>query len=106
MIVVAFVLFTGTTLLGQTFRGTISGTVTDTSGAVVSGASVKVHNDNTGLDRATETTGDGSYSVTELPIGTYSVTVSESGFQTSVISNLAVDVATARRVDVSLKPGE
>src|ERR1700680_1514528 len=106
MIVVAFVLLTGTMLWGQTFRGTISGAVTDTSGAVVSGASVRVHNDNTGLDRATETTEDGSYSVTELPVGTYTVTVSGGGFQTSVVSNLAVDVATLRRVDVSLKPGE
>ena len=105
-IMVAFVFFTGTILLGQTFRGTISGTVTDASGAVVSGASVKVHNTNTGLDRATETTEDGSYSLTELPVGTYSVTVSASAFQTSVVSNLAVDVATLRRVDVSLKPGE
>lgn len=105
-IVVAIVFFTASMLFGQTFRGTISGTVTDTSGAVVSGASVKVHNNNTGLDRATETTEDGSYSLTELPVGTYSVTVSASAFQTSVVSNLAVDVATLRRVDVSLKPGE
>jgi hypothetical protein len=106
IILAAFICFAGTALLAQTFRGTISGTVTDTSGAVVSGASVKVHNENTGLERATETTADGSYSVTELPIGTYTVTVSQSGFQKSVMSNLAVNVATERRVDVSLKPGE
>ncbi len=46
----------------QTFRGTILGTVTDTSGAVVAGATVKVHNLDTGLERTTQTSGDGSYS--------------------------------------------
>jgi hypothetical protein len=106
MILAGLVLLMGTTLLAQTFRGTILGTVTDASGAVVSGASVKVHNTNTGLDRATQTSADGSYAVSELPIGTYTVTVSQSGFQTSVTSGLAVDVATERRVDVSLKPGQ
>src|SRR5207244_12260197 len=47
------------------------GTVTDASGAVVSGAKVAVRNVNTGQERTTETSGDGSYSVPELPIGTY-----------------------------------
>jgi len=106
MILAAFVLLTGATLLAQTFRGTILGTVTDASGAVVPGASVKVHNANTGLDRSTQASADGSYSVAELPIGTYTVTVSQSGFQTSVTSGVAVDVAGERRVDVGLKPGQ
>ena len=106
MILAAFVLMTATTLLAQTFRGTILGTVTDASGAVVPGASVKVHNANTGLDRSTQTSADGSYSVPELQIGNYTVTVTQSGFQTAVTSDVAVDVATERRVDVSLKPGQ
>jgi len=100
------VVLAATTLVAQTFRGTILGVVTDPSGAVVSGASVKVKNMNTGLERVTQTSADGSYSVPELPIGTYSVTVSQSGFQTSVTSNVTVDVAGARRVDVGLKPGK
>jgi len=87
----------------QTFRGTVLGTVTDVSGARVSGASVKVHNVATGLERTTQTSGDGSYSVPELPIGSYTVTVSQSGFQTSVTNNVVVDVATERRVDAVLK---
>ena len=44
--------------------------------------------------------------MSELQIGTYSVTVSQSGFQTSVTSNVTVDVGVERRVDVSLKPGQ
>ena len=89
----------------QTFRGTVLGTVTDTSGAVVSGATVKVRNVDTGLERTTQTSADGTYSAPELPFGNYTVTVSQSGFQTSVTSDVAVDVASERRVDVVLEAG-
>jgi hypothetical protein len=106
VILATLVLLSTTALFAQTFRGTILGTVTDASGAVVSGATVKVHNVNTGLDRTTQTSADGSYAVSELQIGTYTVTISQSGFQTSVTSGLAVDVATQTRVDVALKPGQ
>lgn len=102
----AFAVLTSASLLAQTFRGTILGTVTDPSGAIVAGATVHVRNLNTGLERTTQTTGDGSYSVAELPVGTYTVTVTQSGFQTAVTSNLAVDVAGDRRVDVVLKAGQ
>ncbi|MGA2694704.1 MAG: carboxypeptidase regulatory-like domain-containing protein, partial [Terriglobales bacterium] len=93
-------------LAAQTFRGTILGSVTDASGAVVPGASVKIHNVNTGQDRVTVTTADGTYAVPELPVGTYSVTVTQKGFQTSITNTVAVDVASERRVDVALKPGQ
>jgi carboxypeptidase family protein len=68
------VCFVGLLLFGisawsQSFRGTILGTVTDSSGAVVAGATVKVRNVDTGLERTTQTTPDGSYRVPELPIG-------------------------------------
>ncbi len=94
------------TVSAQTFRGTVLGTVTDATGAVVSGAQVTVRNANTGLERVTLTSEDGSYSVPELPIGSYNVTVTEKGFQSSVVKGVAVDVASARRVDAVLKPGE
>jgi hypothetical protein len=105
-LILVFVFLAAATLLAQTFRGTILGTVTDQSGAVVSGATVKVKNLNTGLERSTTTSTDGSYALTELPAGSYSVTISQSGFQTSVTSSVPVDVAVARRVDVALKPGQ
>ncbi|MGA7564529.1 MAG: carboxypeptidase-like regulatory domain-containing protein, partial [Terriglobales bacterium] len=56
-----FVLLSTSVLVGQTFRGTILGSVTDPSGAVVAGASVKVRNVATGLERTTTTSADGSY---------------------------------------------
>src|ERR1051326_4291708 len=95
-----------TSLLAQTFRGTILGTVTDPQGAVVACATVNVHNVNTGLERSTVTSTDGSYALPELPIGTYTVSVSQTGFQKSVTSNVAVDVASEKRVDVSMKTGQ
>src|SRR5262249_5967280 len=49
---------------------------------------------------------DGNFSISELPIGTYTVTVTQSGFQTASVTNVVVDVATERRVDISLKPGQ
>src|ERR1700756_4532351 len=105
-IFLVFVLLAAVSLSAQTFRGTILGTVTDPSGAVVSGATVMVKNTGTGLERSTQTSGDGSYSLPELPIGTYNVTVTQSGFQMFVAKGVTVDVATERRVDASLKTGE
>src|SRR6201993_42593 len=105
-ILLVAVLFAAVTLSAQTFRGTILGTVTDPSGAVIAGAKVTVKNTGTGLERTTETSADGSYSVPELPIGTYTVTVTQPGFQTFVATGVTVDVASERRVDASLKTGE
>ena len=106
IIILCLVLMAAASLAAQTFRGTILGTVTDPSGAVVSGAQVEVKNTGTGQVRTSVTSADGSYSVPELPIGTYVVTVTQSGFQTSVTSGVVVDVATERRVDAALKTGE
>ncbi|HWY21268.1 MAG TPA: TonB-dependent receptor [Candidatus Acidoferrum sp.] len=104
-IILVFVLLAAVSLSAQTFRGTILGTVTDPSGAVVAGAKVTVKNVGTGLERTTDTSADGSYALPELPIGTYTVTVTLTGFQTSVTTGVVVDVATERRVDAALKTG-
>ncbi|MGA8198650.1 MAG: TonB-dependent receptor [Candidatus Sulfotelmatobacter sp.] len=105
-IIVMFVLLTAVSLSAQTFRGTILGTATDPSGAVVAGAQVTVKNVATGLERTTETSADGSYSLPELPIGTYTVTVTQTGFQTFAANNVTVDVASERRVDAKMRPGQ
>jgi hypothetical protein len=93
------------TASAQTFRGSILGTVTDTSGASVSGAAVTVHNVDTGIDRTTETTTDGGYLVPELPIGIYNVAIEKAGFQKAVTTGVRVDVSVERRVDAVLKAG-
>src|SRR5438093_5277415 len=104
--VLLWLLLFSSSLLAQTFRGTILGTVTDPQGAVVAGAKITVHNVDTGLERTTQTSADGSYSLPELPIGTYTVTVTQSGFQTAVTSKVAVNVAAEKRVDVVFRTGQ
>jgi hypothetical protein len=105
-IILVFVLLAAVSLSAQTFRGTILGTVTDAQGAVVPGAKVTVKNVGTGLERTTDTSADGSYALPELQIGTYTVTITLAGFQTSVTTGVVVDVSTQRRVDAAMKPGQ
>src|SRR5258707_43286 len=105
IIILVFVLLAAVSLSAQTFRGTILGTVTDPSGAVVAGAKVTAKNVGTGLERTTDTSADGSYALPELQIGTYTVTVTLTGFQTSVTTGVTVDVAGERRVDAAMKAG-
>src|ERR1700691_4942707 len=83
----------------QTFRGTIQGTVTDSSGAALVGATVTIHNVDTGIDRITNTTTDGGYLMPEVPVGTYDVIVEMSGFQKSKVAGVAGGGAAGRRVD-------
>jgi outer membrane receptor protein involved in Fe transport len=105
-IVLVFVLLSAVSLSAQSFRGTILGTATDAQGAVVAGATVTAKNLGTGLERTTETSADGSYALPELPIGTYTVTITLVGFRTFVASGVVVDVAEERRVDAAMKPGQ
>ena len=96
----------GPSARAQTFRGTILGTVTDSSGASVAGASVTVKNIGTGLTRTVTTAEDGSYAAPELPIGNYNVTVTHTGFKSGVVNALTVDVSTQARADVVLQAGD
>lgn len=104
--IAAVLLACGVGAKGQTFRGTILGTVTDSSGAAVPGASVTIKNTGTGLTRVVTTSDDGSYSVPELPIGKYSVSVEKSGFKSAQVNGVNVEVAGEQRADVTLTPGE
>src|SRR5260370_30285663 len=103
---VVFVLLASLSRRAQTFRGTIVGTVTDPSGAVVAGAKVTAKDGGSGLEPIPDTGGDGRYALPEMPVGNYTVTVTLTGFQTSVTTGVAVDVAGERRVDVALKTGQ
>jgi hypothetical protein len=99
---VLLVLFLTTVASAQTFRGTLLGTVTDPNNAVVPGAKVTVKNTSTGLERSTISDDAGNYTVAELPIGSYEVRVEQTGFVAGVVSNVTVEVAGERRVDVKL----
>jgi hypothetical protein len=75
----------------QTFRGAISGTVTDPSGAVIPNAQVKATETATGLEHNTVTTTDGEFSFQDIPLGLYKVTVTAAGFPPYTVDK--VDVA-------------
>jgi len=89
-------------LSAQTFRGTILGTVTDPNGAVVPAASVNARNIATGIERTTTSDEFGNFSIAELQTGTYEVKVEKSGFQSSTVTGVLVEVSAERRVDVTL----
>lgn len=100
------VLLLSSIAIGQTFRGGIQGTVTDSSGASIPQAQVKVVSEGTGLERTVTTDDNGNYTVTELPLGSYSVTTSKQGFSTSTAKGVQVTVSSNARVDVTLSPGQ
>ena len=89
----------------QKITGDIEGNVTDGSGAVVPNASVTVENASVGLARTTSTSASGSFRITELPIGTYRVTVSAQGFKT-LVSTAEVKTGAIARSDLVLQIGQ
>ena len=91
----------------QQLAATLTGTVTDSSGAVVPGAAVLVHNNDTNTDvRTVVTSGTGSYNITNLPAGRYTVNVSNAGFQTFIAKDVVLNVAEKHTLDVQLKAGQ
>jgi Carboxypeptidase regulatory-like domain/TonB dependent receptor len=92
--------------LAQTITGAVTGTVTDASGAAVSGAKVTAINTATGVTAPTETNSSGVYTLRFLPIGQYKITVEATGFDTSTAGPFALEVAQEARVDVKLVIGQ
>jgi hypothetical protein len=89
----------------QQTLGAINGTVTDSSGAALGKVAVKVKNSATNLEVSAETKDDGSYLVSALPIGRYSVTFSHDGFNSEVHSEILVQGGFTTTVNGSLPPG-
>src|SRR5439155_6230127 len=97
-------LVTGTAL-AQSDRGTIAGTVFDSSGAVVSGAPVTVRGVDTGNVYKTTTTAEGIYRISDIAIGRYDVTVEAQGFKSSVQKGVQVQINTVAALNITLQPG-
>src|SRR5882724_3983347 len=102
----AVVLGMGSVALAQTVNGTIHGTVTDATGAAIPDASVQVANLATGLTRKATASTTGFYTITQLPPGQYSVTVSKAGFATVVQGRLELLVNQDLEANYTLKVGE
>ncbi|HKX28822.1 MAG TPA: carboxypeptidase-like regulatory domain-containing protein, partial [Blastocatellia bacterium] len=99
LVVMAFLTVTA---WSQTFRGGISGSVTDNTGAVIAGAGVQIVNQATGLTRTQETTSTGDFTFAELPVGFYTLTVSRQGFQTQKVDRIEVAVGRVTNLPVAL----
>ncbi len=103
---VAVLCFTPTcALFGQAVTGSVVGTVTDESGAVVANAKVLLTNVGTDVARTEQSNPSGNYTFADVPEGTYSVAVESAGFKRELRTNIVVTVNTTARVDVRLQPG-
>ena len=94
-----------TVLNAQVDTGSITGVVTDASGAVVSGAKVTLTNQGTGAALTTTSGADGVFKFSPVRVGTYKVEVASQGFQTTTQTGVKVDIGTNVSVNFSLKPG-
>ena len=90
----------------QVLYGSVVGTVEDSTGAVVPGATVTVTDQATSQSKEATTTNDGTYVIPDLPAGSYTLTVAAKGFRTSETRNLQVSINSVTRSDVHLNVGE
>ena len=90
---------------GQRTSGSITGQVTDASGAAVPNATVTLINKSLGTNRTITSNGQGEYTFDDVQIGTYEVDVASTGFRTFAATGVVVNVATATRTDARLAAG-
>ena len=102
----AFGFFTSGRLNAQGSTGAVSGTVTDSSGAVIPKASVQVKNVATGQVQQVPADPQGRYSIVELPVGNYEAQATAPGFQTVVHTGITLTVGAQTVVDFSLMVGQ
>ncbi len=101
--VLCFVLSLCPLVFGQA-NGSLSGTVADKTGGVLTGATVKITSQATGLERNAKTDGSGHYLVPLLPVSVYTIHVEAQGFQTTEQRDIRLQVDEQREVDFTLNP--
>lgn len=100
-------LISAVALFGQgSSSGTITGEITDPSGAPVPQALITVRNVDTNLSREMKTGQTGVYTISSLPVGTYELKATATGFQTTDVKDIKLDVNATLRVDVGLNVGQ
>ncbi|HKP85098.1 MAG TPA: TonB-dependent receptor [Blastocatellia bacterium] len=104
LFIVFLLMASGMTARAQS-TATIQGTVTDESGAVMTGAQVTVRGAAIGVERTTETDSSGNFQVAALPVGTYRIEVRAQGFQTTVVNDLILEVGKVMVQNFQLKVG-
>jgi outer membrane receptor protein involved in Fe transport len=91
---------------GQAVTGSVLGTITDSSGAVVSAAAVTLTETSTQTSRQVHSNASGNYFFPDVPPGEYSVSVELTGFKKEVRGGITVNVNASPRADVQLQPGD
>src|SRR5258708_3850599 len=92
-------------VLGQSDRGTITGTITDPAGAVVASAPIDIRNVAPGATYQAASTATGNYTLAQLPTGGYEMSLTVPGFKRYVRKNIELPVAQTIRLDVTLEVG-
>jgi len=105
LIALGLLLCVASTLQAQINSATLVGTITDSSGAVVPGAEVILKNLGTGISHATRSSSAGEYTISDLDAAHYSLTVSHTGFQAFVISDLVLEVGQKATQNATLQVG-
>jgi hypothetical protein len=105
LVVLVLVLAGAVTATGQEITGTILGNVRDFSGGAISGASIRVSHEGTGVSRTAISDSNGDYLISLLPVGVYTVRISQDGFATYEQKGIQLVVNQNARIDASLKPG-
>ncbi len=90
----------------QTVYGSITGTVTDPTGAVVTGANILAQNDQTGTTISGVTTSAGLFSFPQMPIGTYDITATAAGFKAAKLTNVQVNLQVTTSLSIKMQVGE
>src|ERR1035441_8950701 len=90
-------------LYGQA-NGVLSGTVSDKTGSVIAGATVRITSQGTGLTREVKTDGSGHYLIPLIPVAVYTIHVEFQGFQTTEQRDVRLQVEEQREIDFSLNP--
>ena len=103
LMVLLVVLATGTSSFSQVLYGSLTGTVTDSTGAVVGGANVTAVETQTGVSQTAETDSAGIYRFSNLLPGSYKVTITAKGFSTQETPSVPVSANEIRRLDANLK---
>ena len=85
--------------------GSIAGTISDPTTAVVPGATITIKNNATSQEFTATSAGNGTFTVPALISGTYTVTIAAQGFKTTILPNVKVDVGTPSSVNVTLEVG-
>src|SRR5271165_330410 len=90
----------------QVQNGQFTGTVTDPSGAAIANARITVKNPATDFSTSTTTNSSGNYTVKELPVGSYKITIEAPGFKTESSTGVAINAGTISHVDFKLQIGK